>query len=53
MIPVEALEFALSKEVYQRLYNDHPQLKDVFLFLMGEEQKHKQLIEKKIYELTK
>lgn len=54
MIPVEALEFALSKEkdaieMYQRLYNDHPQLKDVFLFLMGEEQKHKQLIEKKIY----
>lgn len=58
MSPVEALELALSKEnqsikLYNNLVLEHPALKDVFWFLGNEEQKHRQLIEKKIYELTK
>lgn len=58
MSPVEALELALSKEIeardlYQKLADDYPGIKDTFFFLMNEEQKHKQLIEKKITELTR
>jgi len=58
MGPIEALKLALNKEVdavelYARLALEVPAAKDVFLFLVGEEQKHKQLIEKKIFELTK
>jgi len=57
MSPVEALKLALSKEIeavetYQKLLAEHPIVKDIFYFLAGEEQKHKALIEKKIYELT-
>lgn len=57
MIPVEALKLALSKEaasikLYEKLYREHTQLKDILLFLVTEEQKHKALIEKKIRELT-
>jgi len=58
MGPVEALEMALSKEqeaivMYQKFYEDYPTAKDVFLFLAGEEQKHRKMIEKKIQELTR
>ena len=58
MIPLEALKLALSKEeeaieLYQRLAADFPVAKDTFLFLTGEEQKHKLLLEKRIQELTK
>lgn len=58
MSPVEALKFALSKEieaigVYARLAVENPTLKDTFSFLVTEEQKHKKLLEQKIYELTK
>jgi len=57
MIPAEALKLALSKEVasiklYQGLYQKHTQLKDILSFLITEEQKHKELIEKKIRELA-
>lgn len=58
MVPIEALKLALGKEkesikLYNRLNLEHPGLKDIFLFLVNEEEKHKQLIEKKIYEITK
>lgn len=53
MGPIEALELALRKEVeakelYQRLSAEHSQLKDMFLFLVNEEEKHKKLLEEKI-----
>lgn len=55
---VEALKLALSKEteaikLYSRLNLEHPSLKETFLFLIGEEERHKKLIEKKIFEITK
>lgn len=58
MIPVEALRLALNQEIaaiklYDRLNLEHPSLQEIFLFLVNEEYKHKQLIEKKIVELTK
>ncbi len=60
MTNVEVLEIALSNEeksieLYQKLIADHPDsdLKDIFYSLLTEEQKHKSVIEKKIYELTK
>lgn len=58
MVPVEALKLALSQESeaigsYQKLLSEHPSLKDTFYFLIGEEQKHKKLIEQKIIELTR
>lgn len=57
MGPVEALRLALGKEeeeavlMYKKFYTDFPTAKDVFLFLLNEEEKHKQMIEKKIAEL--
>lgn len=58
MTPVEALKLALSKEaasiqLYNKLYLEHPALKELFLFLVNEEEKHKKMIEQKIYEITK
>ena len=58
MGPVDALTLALAKEIesiemYTKISNDHPSLNETLLFLIGEEQKHKKLIEKKIYELTR
>ena len=58
MGPIEALKLALSKELksielYQKLSVDHTVAKDIFIFLINEETKHKKLIEKRIYELTK
>ena len=57
MGPIEALTIALSKEkasieLYNKFYLKHPVIKDTFSFLINEEQKHKQLIENKIAELT-
>ena len=56
MIELEALQLALSKEqsaveAYQKLLAEHPALKDLFYFLLSEEQKHVALIQKKIAEL--
>jgi len=58
MGPVDALKLALSKEaaaikLYNKLYLDYPELKELFLFLINEEEKHRLLIEKKIREITK
>jgi rubrerythrin len=58
MIQFEALKLALSKEqdavvAYKRLLAEHPGLKDLFYFLLNEEEKHVSMIEKKIAELYK
>jgi len=58
MIPVEALKLALAEELkaislYTKLSSEHPSLKETFAFLVTEEFKHKQLLEKKIQEMTK
>jgi rubrerythrin len=58
MGPVDALKLALNKEqgsieLYNKLNLEHPALKELFLFLVNEEEKHKQLIEKKIQEVTR
>jgi len=58
MLQTEVLELALSKEessieAYKKLIAEYPyeDLKDILYYLLTEEQKHKALIEKKIYEL--
>ena len=58
MIELEALQLALSKEqnavgVYKKLLAEHASLKDLFYFLLNEEEKHVVMIEKKIAELYK
>jgi len=56
MGPVEALELALAKEIeavkiYETFAFKYPETNEIFTFLMNEEEKHKQLIEKRIVEL--
>jgi len=58
MTEVEALKLAISKEteahdLYQRLAEQHPIVKELFHFLVNEEEKHKKLLEEKIFEITK
>jgi rubrerythrin len=58
MIEIEALQLALSRErqsikTYEKLLVEHPRLKELFSFLITEEQKHAAMIEKKIVELTR
>lgn len=58
MVPVEALKLALSKEsasieLYKRLSIEHTALAELFQFLINEEYKHKQMLEKKIEEITR
>ncbi len=58
MGPVEALKLALSKEIeaaetYKKFSIQYSNVRDIFEFLQGEEEKHRKLIEKRIYELTK
>jgi rubrerythrin len=58
MVEMEALKLALSKEkeavaVYGKLSIDHPNLKELFYFLMNEEEKHAAMIQRKIDELYK
>ncbi len=57
MIPVEALQLALKREedsisMYQKFSNEFPVAREIFIFLLNEEEKHKQLIRNKIQELT-
>lgn len=54
----EALEIALSKEkstveIYRNFSIEYPAMRDLFEFLMNEEEKHARLIEKKIANLNK
>lgn len=56
--PVEALKMALAREeasveLYRRLSAEHKVAEDIFTFLFNEENKHKVLIEKRIFELMK
>lgn len=58
MTPVEALKLALSKEqsaidLYERLSRKHTAIKELLLFLLNQEEKHKKLIQDKIQELTR
>jgi len=58
MGPVEALRLAVNREessikLYQGFAEEFPVAKDVFLFLLDEEEKHKKLLEQKIYELSR
>ena len=58
MGPIDALKLALAKEIetaqlYEKYSTEFPVAKDIFVFLLNEEQKHKVLIEKKITELTR
>ncbi len=58
MGPVEALEIALKKEMdsyemYKNLALRYSEVREICEFLMNEEGKHRNLIEKKIAELTK
>ncbi len=57
MTATEALKVALSKEeasinLYRDLAAKHSEIKELLSSLLNEEEKHKQLIEKKIYEIT-
>ena len=58
MGPIEALQMAKSLEeksisLYQDFILKFPVARDVFEFLLTEEEKHKKLIENKIVELQK
>jgi len=57
--PIEALKLALEKEIkaheFYVMFSDearNPTVKDIFIFLANEEDKHRKLIENKIRELT-
>ncbi len=57
MGPIEALRLALGKEkearaLYERLANEIPSAREVFIFLTNEEEKHQKLIERRIAELS-
>ena len=56
MTPVEALQLALEKEddaltLYRKLALAHPAVKDMFEFLVNEEEKHKKMLQEKIHQL--
>ena len=58
MGPVDALKLALTQEInaitlYEGLAKEHSSIRDMLTFLINEEYKHKQLIEKKIVEATR
>jgi rubrerythrin len=58
MGPVEALKLALQKEIeaaqmYEKFSIEYPTAKETFIYLKGEEEKHKILIEKEITQMTK
>jgi rubrerythrin len=58
MTATEALKVALAKEenaikLYKDMANKYPEIRDLLLSLLNEEEKHKQLISKKIQEITR
>jgi len=58
MTVTEALNLALSKEIaaielYRKLAIEHTAISELLNSLMNEEEKHKKLIEQKIFELTR
>jgi len=53
MGPVEALKIALKKEeasikLYQRMYLQYPEVKELVSFLINQEEKHKKMVKKAI-----
>jgi rubrerythrin len=58
MIPIEALRLALSQEIgaidlYSKLAAENTAVRETMDFLIGEEQKHKRLLEGEIAKLTR
>jgi len=58
MTSVEALRIAATKEktavqFYSNMVSRYPEIKELLLFLMNEEEKHCQLIEKKIADIMR
>jgi len=58
MTPMEALKLALSKEeqsidLYRDLSVKHPAIKELLIFLINEEMKHKKLIEQEMSKLSR
>lgn len=58
MTTAEALKLALEEEIkainlYTRLSLEHSAVKETMDFLIIEEQKHKKILERKIFEATK
>ncbi|RJO64573.1 MAG: hypothetical protein C4540_03695 [Candidatus Omnitrophota bacterium] len=58
MGPVDALKIAVGEEnkaieLYEQFSREHSQLNEIFSFLISEEHTHRNLLEKKISELTK
>jgi rubrerythrin len=58
MTDIDVLRLALGKEeeaikIYQDMQIGHPQLKELLAMLVIEEQKHRKLIEQKIFEFTR
>ncbi|MBN2482971.1 MAG: hypothetical protein JXD21_02055 [Candidatus Omnitrophica bacterium] len=56
MTPVEALQLALEKEddaltLYRKLALEHHAVKDIFEFLVNEEEKHKKILKERIHQL--
>jgi len=46
-------EYDKAIKFYQKLLAEHPGLKDILYYLSNEEQRHKKLLEKKIYKLSR
>ncbi len=58
MIDIEVLQLALSKEeeaiqLYQKMIQTNPAIKDLLYELVTEEQKHKILLQKRISDLQR
>lgn len=58
MIDIEVLQLALSKEeeaiqLYQKMIQTNPAIKDLLYELVTEEQKHKILLQKRIWDLQR
>ena len=58
MIPIEALKLALGQEIgaielYSKLAAENPAVRETMDFLIGEEQKHRRLLEGEIAKLTR
>ncbi len=57
MTPVEVLRIAITKETdavefYRAMSMQYPEIRELLLFLMNEEEKHRQVIEKRMSEIT-
>lgn len=58
MATIEALKLALDKEkssieLYSKFVKEHASAKEIFEFLLNEEYKHKQMVKKKMSELSR